>query len=131
MVLDLPRILQRKTYEQICKRKFSRAFMSGVEPKILKPSETSVKINKGFMMIFNATTNIQEPVKLDFWHGKKTRFGRFIWCAFLKRDTLYAQSKGVHPIIVNSKWGSYLKNLLLISHSYDHAKLSQIVPTVH
>ena len=35
-------------------------------------------------MIFYATTNIQEPVKLDFLHGRKTRFGRFIWCAKLK-----------------------------------------------
>ena len=55
------------------------------------------------MMIFYATTNIQEPVKLDFCHGKKTRFGRFIWCANLKRYTLCAQSKGLYPIIVNSK----------------------------
>lgn len=80
--MDLPRILPRKTYEQICKRKFSRAFMSAVEPKILKPSETSVKINKGFMMIFNATTNIQEPVKLDFWHGKKQGLGDLFGALF-------------------------------------------------
>ena len=38
VVLDLPRILQRKLYEQICKRKFSRAFVSWFEPKISKPS---------------------------------------------------------------------------------------------
>lgn len=56
--------------------------MSGVEPKILKPSETSVKINKGFMMIFNATTNIQEPVKLDFWHGKKQGLGDLFGALF-------------------------------------------------
>ena len=54
-------------------------------------------------MIFYATTNIQEPVKLDFWHGEKTRFGRFFRCAKLLDITLHAQSKGFHPIIVNSK----------------------------
>ena len=32
-------------------------------------------------MIFYATTNIQEPVKLDFWHGKKNT----VWEIFLVR----------------------------------------------
>ena len=44
------------------------------------------------MMIFYATTNIQEPVKLDFWHGEKTRFGRFFWCAKLIVFWLYFQN---------------------------------------
>ena len=72
--------------------------MSGVEPKILKPSETSVKINKGFMMIFNATTNIQEPVKLDFWHGKKQGLGDLFGALFW-RETLYTRNrKGSIPL---------------------------------
>ena len=38
-------------------------------------------------MNFYSTTNIQEPVKLDFFKVKKTRFGIILWCALLIRGS--------------------------------------------
>ena len=120
--LNLLRILQRKKYKRICKRKFCKGVKSTHEAKISTGFKTTVKIREGFMMNFYCTIKFEELSLPTFFQGKKKRFETIFFGALSwSKNGKWSRWVGLHPTMIVP----YMQNLVLIIHSHDNAKTLQ------